>query len=853
MHAVGALALILALGAAAPAPQAIAPAGDPASPRPATAQRADVPPTIDGRSDDAVWAAAPKFTEFRQFEPRVGVDPSFGTEFRVAYDERNLYVYVRAYDPHPDSIMRALSRRDARGPSDQIKVLIDSYDDRRTGFEFAVNPDGVKRDYAVFDDGNEDGSWNGVWDVATTVDSLGWAAEFRIPFSQLRYADAPSHTFGFGVWRDIERYRERVAWPEYSPTRAGLMSQLGKLEGLAGIGSARALEVMPYMVTKDVTRAAAGGGFERAQEFAIGGDLKFRITPNLTLDATVNPDFGQVEADPAVLNLTAFETFLPERRPFFVEGTGLYRFPLNCYIVVDCGTNEGLFYSRRIGRAPTLLGLYGDASTPATTPIAAAAKLTGRTGNGFSFGVLNALTRRVAGGGDRTVEPLTSYTVLRAQQDLRGGEADVSWIATAVNRSLDGWTRPVLHGSAYVAGLGFRNRFGDGNYEVAGSVTASRVAGSPEAILRTQRSAVHYFQQPGDDLEPDATRTSLSGHAEQIKFGKYGGGVTRFETSLVHQSAGFEVNDLGFLRRADVLDWSTWAALSFRDQRWIYRWAQVNANHWQTWNTSGLRLEHAWNVNGHMGLNNNWDVHAGATIGGLGRSFCDRCTRGGPPLRDSRGFYPWFGVNADSRRAIVPSMWVNLRYTDEGKTHGSTLSPGVSLRLSTRLEASIGADVAHDQNHTQWYGNIADDAGVTHYTFAHLEQRTVSMSVRINYTATPDLTFEFYGEPFVSRGTYSDFRELSATPDADAYDARFQPFAPPPGPDVAFRYSRLRTNAVLRWEYRPGSTLFLVWAHGREASAGEAARQPWHRDYRDLFRLHPDNTFLIKASYWFSR
>src|SRR5690606_33275215 len=163
-------------------------------------------------------------------------------EFRVAYDERNLYVFVRAHDPHPDSIMRALSRRDVRGPSDQILVFIDSYDDRRTGFQFIVNPDGVKRDFAMFDDGQEDVSWSGVWEVATLVDSLGWTAEFRVPFSQLRYADAPSHTFGFGVWRDIERYPERVAWPAYDPTRTGLASQLGRLAGIAGIASGRPLE-----------------------------------------------------------------------------------------------------------------------------------------------------------------------------------------------------------------------------------------------------------------------------------------------------------------------------------------------------------------------------------------------------------------------------------------------------------------------------------------------------------------------------------------------------------------------------------------------------------------------------------
>src|SRR5690606_4612549 len=253
------------------------------------------------------------------------------------------------------------------------------------------------------------------------------------------------------------------------------------------------------------------------------------------------------------------------------------------------------------------------------------------TRGGLSFGALNAVTRRVAGSQDRIVEPLTNYAVLRAQQDLRGGEAGVSWIATAVNRSLDEWTRPVLHEAAYAMGLSFRNRFAR-NYELAGSFAASRVTGSAEAILRTQTGAVHYFQQPGDGHEVDPARTSLSGHAEQLKFGKYGGGITRFETSLVRQSAGFEVNDLGYLRRADVLDWSTWAALSFRDQRGIYRWAQFNANHWETRTTSGLRLENAFNVNGHMGLNNNWDVHAGATLGGLGESYCDRCTRGGPPL-----------------------------------------------------------------------------------------------------------------------------------------------------------------------------------------------------------------------------
>ena len=825
----------------------------PASASAATAVPARQAPSIDGRSDDGVWREAPRVGGFRQFEPRVDVDPSFRTEFQVSFDEKNLFVFVRMFDPHPDSIMHALSRRDVRGPSDQIKLLIDSYDDKRSGFSFSVNPDGVKRDFALSNDGNEDDSWNGIWDVATSVDSAGWTAEFQIPLSQLRYARADRHTFGFGVWRDIERYKERSAWPVYLPTRNGIVSQLGRLSGISGITTAQRLEVTPYVVTKNVQRTMPNEKFERDHQVTMGGDLKFGLTPNVTLDATVNPDFGQVESDPAVLNLTAFETFLSERRPFFVEGTGLYRFSLNCYIVVDCSTNEGLFYSRRIGRSPALRDTYGNEGTPTSTPIAAATKLTGRTRRGLSFGLIDAVTSRVKGVDKQTVEPMTNYAVLRAQQDLRGGEAGVSVIATGVNRSLDLQSVPYLHSSAYTTGATFRNRFHDGQYELAGQIAASRVAGSREAIYRTQRTSVHYYQQPDDDYEVDSSRTSLAGHAEQLKFGKYGGGITRFETSVVRQSAGFEVNDLGFLRRADVLDWSTWAALSFREARGIYRWAQVNGNHWETWNTSGTRLENALNFNGHMGLNNNWDVHLGNTVGKLSKSFCDRCTRGGPALRQSRSYSPWGGVNTDSRKLVSGGLWVNLYYGDEGESSSWSLSPYVNLRFSTQFQVNVGPNLSRNRNDSQWLGNFTDVAGVTHYSFAHLNQRTRSMSMRLNYTVTPDLTVEFYGQPFVSTGTYANVRELSATPDAEKYADRFVPYTPPADTKLAFKFTQLRTNTVVRWEYRPGSTLFVVWTQGRQDDEYRNPDQSWARDYRDLFALHPDNTFLVKLAYWLNR
>jgi len=819
----------------------------------AVAARAERPPIIDGRDNDDVWQKAERVSQFRQFEPKVDVDPSFRTEFRVAYDDKSLFIFVRMFDPHPDSIMHALSRRDVRGPSDQIKLLIDSYDDKRSGFEFAVNPDGVKRDFAMSNDGNEDDSWNGIWEVATRIDSLGWTAEFHIPLSQLRYQRADANTFGFGVWRDIERYRERTSWPLWSPTKTGLSSQLGRLTGLVGISAERRMEFTPYAVTKNVQRLMPALRYEREQEVTVGGDIKVGITPNVTLDATVNPDFGQVEADPAVVNLTAFESFFSERRPFFVEGTGLYQFELNCYIVVDCSTNEGLFYSRRIGRSPSLRGLYGDESTPTSTAIAAATKLTGRTPRGLSFGLLDAVTPEVNGTNSRTAEPLTNFAVLRAQQDLRGGDAGVSFIGTAVNRKLDAWTDAFMHRSAYATGATFRNRFHNRQYELAGQFATSHVSGTPAALLRTQQSGVHFFQQPGDKLEVDSNSTSMHGYAAQLKVGKYSGGITRFESSIVRQSAGFEVNDLGFLRRGDRTDWSTWAALSFRNARGIYRWAQINGNHWETWNTSGTRLQNAMNFNGHLGLKNNWDVHLGGTMDQLTESYCDRCTRGGPVVRASRGFYPWGGVNTDSRKVVSGGMWVNMYFTDEGNSKGSSLDPYVSFRLSSRFQLNMGAGFSKDYNNTQWFGNFTDVVGTTHYSFAHLYQRTMSMSTRINYTMTPDLTFELYAQPFVASLDYSDVRELSATPQAASYDARFQPYTPPPGQLMVFKITELRSNSVVRWEYRPGSTLFLVWQHGRAGFDDTGTRKSWQRDYRDLFDLHPDNTFLLKVAYWLSR
>jgi hypothetical protein len=498
-------------------------------------------PAIDGLDVDDVWRTAVPITAFRMFDPIEDSVATLRTEARIAYDEQSLFVFVRAFDPRPDSIIALLSRRDVKTASDQIKIMIDSYHDRRTGYEFAVNPAGVKRDYYTYDDNSEDGSWDAVWDVATRIDSLGWTAEFRIPLSQLRYPPRDTLTFGVMIMRDIARYNERDSWPVYRRSRAGIASQFGDVGGFASLGSTNRLELTPYVLTRN-TSIVRADGFTRSQQGTIGADFKYGITSNLTLNATINPDFGQVEADPATLNLTAFETFLAEQRPFFLEGTGIFGFG-------DDPTR--LFYSRRIGRAPQLAGLVTapDVDIPGASRILGAGKLSGRLADGTSLGVLAAVTDRTMAG-ETAIEPGTAYAVARATRDLRGGESGVGVIATVVERSLDDVQARYLRRSALGAGVDARHRFGDGRFALAGSMSTSMVRGSRSAITRTQRAGVHQYQRPDGELVVDTLRESLSGVAMGLSADKVAG-TLRGGVSYQRITPGYETNDLGFLSRAD--------------------------------------------------------------------------------------------------------------------------------------------------------------------------------------------------------------------------------------------------------------------------------------------------------------
>ncbi len=810
----------------------------------ARATRAAKAPVLDGRDDDDIWRLAVPITGFRQFDPVEDGEPPMPTEAKVAYDDKYLYVFTRMFDPHPDSIRSYLSRRDVRTPSDQIKVVIDSYHDRRTGYEFAVNPAGVKRDFIMSNDGDEDGSWDGIWDVITRIDDKGWTAEFRIPFSQMRFAKADDLTFGFGIWRDIGRTNVRLSWPLFRRTKTGFSSQLGEISGIQGIGANRRLEVSPYTVAKDVSVARPNGTFRRGDQLTAGADIKYGLTTNLTVDATINPDFGQVEADPSVLNLTSFEQFYEERRPFFLEGAGIFRYDLDC----NDGQCSGLFYSRRIGRSPQLGYKYGGAGTKQNTNILAASKLTGRLGNGLSIGILDAATERVTGPGNQTVEPQTNYFVSRLNQDLRNGLTSIGLMVTGVNRQLDGWSRDYLRSAGYTYGVDARHRFGTGNnLEFSANAAGSTVQGSTKAILATQLDPVHNYQRPDDDLRVDSAATSLSGYTSSINLAKIGGGITRFSTGFKRTSAGFEANDAGFLQRADQQSWSGWFALRYQKPTTWYRSAQINFNGWTQWNMAGIAQERGGNINAHMQTLNQWWLHAGYNVFNLGNVIDDRGARGGPAMVQLPASAFWFGVETDQRWRVSPGFFVNARLKDASGTWNLGIDENTTVRVSDRLQLHLGASYFRQSKDAQWNGNVTV-AGVDRATFARLDQTLLSATARVDFTATPTLSLQVYASPFITSGNYTNWRLLTDPRNAD-YNLRFTPYTAGGNPG-GFNFKQFRSNTVIRWEYRPGSTLFLVWAQGRTQDGIDSGTFNWTRDGGNLFRSMPDNTFLIKSSYW---
>lgn len=801
------------------------------------AVRATQSPVLDGRDDDEAWQRAPVIQGFRQFSPAEDGDPSLPTAVRVAYDDRGFYVFVRALDPHPDSLVARMSRRDVRTNSDMIGIIIDAYYDRRTAVQFAVNPLGVKEDGAVYQDNITDYTWDGVWDAATRVDSAGWTAEFRIPLSQLRFRNAPEHTFGFAVWRDIGRRNERTAWPLYRPSRQAKASQLGTLEGIAGIRRASRLELLPFVTTQNTTEQR-GDAWAHPQKLAAGLDFKYGIRENLTLDATVNPDFGQVEADPAVLNLTAFEIRFEERRPFFQEGAGMFR----------CQPCQGVFYPRRIGRAPqSPLVQAGD---PTFTTILGAAKLTGRFANGVTLGVVEAVTDREVGRTGATIEPRTNYFVGRVAKEMRAGRSSLGFLATAVNRSLDDDTDDFLRREAYTAVVEGFHRFADDGYELAAYLGRNHVGGSDSAIARTQRSAVHYWQRPDGEESYDPSRTTMGGGVTSLTLSKISGAF-RFSSYYRDASPGMELNDLGIVPLVNdrqIRNSVSWQLL--RPTKWFRGSFNLleSENHWTS---GGLPAGNLVRLHTSFSLLNSWGWALTGGTNNYGTNYCVACARGGPAVRTSPSRFLQFNLSGDPRLTLVPELEAAVSRGDEGRSHERRAAASIEARLGSAISASLGASASRRVDDQQWIGNYgALLSDTTHFTFARLRQTTVSLTMRAAWTATPTLSLQAYAEPFVSSGSFRDWREL-ADPRAPRYAARYQPYGGGVDPE-GFNVKQFNSNVVLRWEYRAGSTFFLVWQQGRQQDDLNRGTFEIARDSRDLFRAHPVNTVLAKITYWWN-
>jgi len=799
---------------------------------------------VDGELTEAVWQQAPVISGFKQREPKDGADATYDTEARVAYDAMALYVAVQAIDPEPSRIVGIRTRRDEGSPSDWIRVLVDSFHDRRSAYEFAVNPVGVKQDAYWFNDGSNDTGWDAVWEVAVSRGPRGWRAEFRIPFSQLRFHPSASATFGFAVVRQIGRLNETTTWPLLSKNVSGYVSSFGELTGLQISRSPKRLEMVPYAVADVTTQPGETGNPLRETtdpDGSLGLDLKYALRPGLTLTATANPDFGQVEADPAVVNLSAFETFFSERRPFFVEGSGIFRFDLDC----NDGNCSGLFYSRRIGRSPRgepNVPEGGFSYAPGQTTILGATKLTGRAGP-FSVGVLNAVTGDedavIAQGLTRTrqtVEPLTSYSVARARREFTN-QSSLGFMMTATNRNLDDPTR-FLAGQAYTGGIDWDWRL-KGKYAVQGYWAGSSIQGDATAIAELQQSNVHSFQRPDSDhLEFDPARTSLNGYGTMLAVAKIGGERVRFNSNFSMKSPGFDINDVGFMRRADQRNIGNWMQVRYeRPTKW-YRSFRYNLNQWAGWNFDGDRLSLGYNVNAHIVFLNHWGTGSGVNYNP--QSFDDRATRGGPGAYQNTQRSAWWYVEGDQRKPVSVGMFSVVGGDREGSSI-SEVDPYINWRPSSFLKLS--AEFAFIRNHdqSQWIEQVGD-----RYIFGELRQRTVSIRTRLNYTVTPNLTIQLYAEPFVSAGDYASFKQL-ADGRAREYSERYAPTSYDSNPD--FNYRSFRTTNVLRWEYRPGSTLFVVWQQGREDTL-ERGTFDFKRDFGGVFDAPARNVFLVKWAYW---
>jgi hypothetical protein len=822
----------------------------------ATAIRLSTGVLIDGRLDEGEWQRAIPVTEFTQTDPTEGDAATDRTEVWFLYDDEALYVGARLWETAGD-VKQRLGRRDSfLMDSDWFYISLDTYHNHVTAYKFSINPAGVKRDEIEGGGGGgpggfgrPDASWDAVWEAAATVDDDGWTAELRIPFSQLRYSREPVQVWGVQVSRRAIGREETDVFAFTPRSDRGGVSRYGHLVGLQGLVPGRKFEALPYLVSRaEYLDVQTGNPYRDGSDMYAGAglDLKYRLTSAMTLDATFNPDFGQVEQDPAEVNLSAFETSFDEKRPFFVEGSDIFDF-----------SQLRLFYSRRIGRQPqgSLPGEAEHSNRPDNSTILGASKLTGRTQSGWNLGFMQALTSEesaewiddIGGGGSTVVEPMTSYIAARAEKDMREGQTQVGGIFTAVNRDLEDETlTSLLRSSAYAGGLDFSHEMFDRTWRMSGYFAASRVNGSPDAVLRAQLSSARYFQRPDADyLSVDSSATSLDGYAARLGINKIAGLHWRGDVNMSVVSPGFEINDLGFQTAVDrfgsdfnLMYVENRPGRTFRN----YRISLRNAG---DWNFGGDRIAARSTLSFNYTFANYWSGHINYTRGFA--AYDDRLTRGGPVAYDPAGNRAEIQLNTDSRKAMSLRSTANYSWGESGGWNRQ-INGNVSIRPAENWSFSVGPRYNRSLTTAQYIGSVEDPTAVAtfgrRYVFSSIRQTTLSFQTRLNVNFSPDLSVEVYAEPFVSTGDYEDPRQLVAP---RTYD--FEPYTDGEISRSDFSTKSLRGNAVMRWEWRPGSTLFLVWQQRRSGS-DEFGDFDFGRDAGAIFDQKPENVFLVKMNYW---
>ena len=833
-------------------------------------------PVIDGDITDDAWDVVEWSSDFTEKDPDEGTPPTYQTKFKIMYDKKFLYVAIRAYDAEPDKIESRLSRRDGFA-GDRVNIIIDSYHDKRTAFVFTTTAAGVKGEELTSQNGqNWDDSWNPVWYTDAKVDDEGWTAEMKIPFTQLRFGKAKEQIWGLNVNRTLFRKQERSLWQRIPNNQAGFISEAGELHGLIDLNPQKQFEVQPFTVTQyDKYPAETGNPFQDGSDFTAnaGLDAKIGITNDLTLDLTVNPDFGQVEADPGAIALDGFQIFFREQRPFFVENSNIFDFRIG-------NGRDNLFYSRRIGRNPhnsPSLNPGEYANVPQNTTILSAAKFSGKTRNGLSVGVLESLTaneyatvRQVNGEERREiVEPMSNFFVARVQQDFNERNSFIGGIFTATNRFLHG-NFNALHKAAYSSGIDYQHNWKNREYYIEGNMIFSHVMGSKEAIEKTQRSITRLFQRPGaSHVEVDPNRTSLTGTGGRFEFGRAGGQKLRYNTGVIWRSPELELNDVGFLRNTDQV-------LQFVnvDYLWLvpnetFRNMSVNFEESSEYDFDGnlnrLRFELASNVN--------W-INNERTRVGIGANFSrfnNFFLRGGPRWRSANSRYVFVSFTSDNGKKFSYNSRYTNAHSDEDVFARNRFNIGFNYQPFDAFNVSLNMELEKTKDRSQ-YVRTRTFGSDNRYVLGTMKNDELSTTLRFTYSINPNMSIQFYGQPFISRGRFSDFKYVNVAA-AQRFSDRVNFYVPNQislqngdylidedidgnvdysfgNPD--FNFVQLQTNLVARWEYIPGSELFLVWARGSVGNTN-ADEGLFDSITDQVFNAPANDTFLIKLTYRFVR